>query len=68
MIGIGCAAHIVHNTIKIAVDCLPIDIESIVVKIYSYFYIYIVRVDNLKDFCKFINIEYKQLLGYSKTR
>lgn len=49
-------------------DCSPIDVESIVVKIYSYFYIYTVCVESLKNFCEFVSIEYKQILGYSKTR
>lgn len=68
LIGVGCGAHIVHNAIQSASDCLPIDVECIIVKIYSYFYIYTVRVEELKDFCMFVDIEYKQLLGYSKTR
>ena len=68
LIGIGCFAHIVHNAVQAASDCLPIDIEAVVVKIYSYFYIYTVRVEELKEFCEFVEIEYKQLLGYSKTR
>lgn len=44
LIGLGCAAYIVHNGLKVAVDCLPVDIECIVVKVYSYFYLYTVRV------------------------
>lgn len=68
VIGVGCTAHIVHNTIKTAADLLPIDIENIVVKIYSHFYIYTVRVESLKEFCDEMNIEYKKLLGYSNTR
>jgi hypothetical protein len=31
--GVGCAAHIVHNCLQTEVDALPIDIEVIVVKI-----------------------------------
>ena len=68
LIGVGCNAHILHNAIKTACDCLPIDVEVIIVKIYSYFYIYTVRVESLKEFCEFVDIEYNQLLGYSKTR
>ena len=26
------------------------------------------RVETLKDFCNFVDIEYRQVLGYSKTR
>jgi len=33
LIGVGCAAHIIHNAIQTAADCLPIDIECIIVKI-----------------------------------
>jgi len=68
LIGVGCAAHIIHNAIQTAADCLPIDIECIIVKIYTFFYIYIVRVKELKDFCMFVEIEYKAIIGYSKTR
>lgn len=68
LIGIGCGAHIVHNAIKTAADCLPVDFESIIVKIYSFFYIYSVRVEALKEFCDSTDTEYHKLLGYSKTR
>lgn len=68
LIGIGCGAHIIHNVIKTAADCLPVDFECIIVKIYSFFYIYSVRVEALKEFCNEANTEYKKLLGYSKTR
>lgn len=68
ILGVGCAAHIVHNTIKTAADCLPIDVEMIVHKIYYYFHTYTVRVESLKDFCSFAEIEYRKLLGYSNTR
>lgn len=36
-IGGGCAFHIIQNAIQIAVDCLPINIECIIVKIYYFF-------------------------------
>ncbi|KAL4126194.1 hypothetical protein QTP88_010420 [Uroleucon formosanum] len=65
LIGIGCGAHIIHNAVKTAADCLPVDFECIIVKIYSFFYIYSVRVEALKEFCNAANTEYKQLLGYT---
>lgn len=68
IIGVGCAAHVVHNSLKFACDFLPLDLECIVVKIYSHFYIYTVRVEALKSICESAEIEYKQLLGYAKTR
>lgn len=68
LIGIGCGAHIIHNAIKTAADCLPVDFECIIVKIYSFFYIYSIRVEVLKEFCDSTDTEYQKLLGYSKTR
>lgn len=44
------------------------DVEHIVTKIYSYFYLYTVRVETLKDFCEEAEMQYKRMLGYSKTR
>lgn len=41
---------------------------GIVVKIYSYFHIYTVRVEKLKDVCEIDGLDYSQLLGYVKTR
>lgn len=70
LIGIGCGApaHIVHNTLKAACDQMPFDVESTVVKIYSHFYIYTVRLTKLKEFCDSVGTEYQRLNGYSKTR
>lgn len=53
---------------KKACDAIPIDVEYIVVKIYSHFYIYTVRVEALKGFCDEADVEYLKLLGYAKTR
>lgn len=36
LIGIGCTAHIVHNSLKSACDAVPFDVECIVVKIYTF--------------------------------
>lgn len=68
LVGIGCAAHILNNAIQTAADCLPVDVQIFISKMYSYFYIYTVRVNELKEFCEFVDIEYKKLLGYSATR
>lgn len=68
IIGVGCAAHIAHNAIQTVAGLLPVDVKHIVKKIYSYFYIYTVRVENLKDFCEEAEMQYKRMLGYSKTR
>lgn len=68
LLGIGCAAHIVHNAIQTAGDCLPIDVEAVIMKIYYYFYIYTVRVQSFTEFCDFADVEYQRILGYGKTR
>lgn len=68
LLGLGCNAHMLHNTVQTAADCLPVDAEQIVCKIYNYFSIYTVRVGTLQEFCDFVGVEYRKLLGYSKTR
>ena len=68
IIGVGCAAHIVHNALQNACDILPIDVECIVVKIYTFFHRYTVRTEALKKFCETIGLQYRSLLGYTKTR
>lgn len=55
-------------TLKAACDQMPFDVEMIVVKIYSHFYLTTVRVANLKQFCDSVDVEYRKLLGYCKTR
>jgi hypothetical protein len=60
--------HVIHNTIEAGTHVLPVGTEDIVSKIYSNFYLYTVRVENLKEFCELVNQEYKEILGYSKTR
>lgn len=68
ILGIGCSAHILHNSVQTACDALPIDIEVIVVKVYKFFFQYTVRVTTLKEFCEFANIEYKRVLSHGNTR
>jgi hypothetical protein len=66
IIGIGCGAHIVHNCLQCAVDCLPIDIECFAVKVYKHFNIY--TVEELKIFCDFAGNYYAKLLEHENTR
>jgi hypothetical protein len=68
IIGVGCAAHIVHIATQTGADCLPVDIENTVGKIYQHFHIYTVLVQTLKDFCGFVDVKYKNILGHIKTR
>lgn len=68
VIGVGCAAHIVHNAVQTAADVLPVDIQGIIRKVFQYFHQFTVRVEHLKLFCDFVDIEYKTVLGASNTR
>lgn len=43
LIGVGCSAHIVHNAIKHACLLLPVNIENMVVSIFSHFYYTLIR-------------------------
>lgn len=67
ILGIGCSAHILNNTVQTACDVLPVDFE-VVVKIYKFFYQYTVRGTHLMEFCEFVNIEFKRLVSHSTTR
>lgn len=44
-------------------DVIPVDVEIIVNKIFQFFHIYTVRVEHLKKFYEYANIEYKNILG-----
>jgi hypothetical protein len=66
--GIGCATHILHNAIQTSADILPIDVEAIVNEIFLYFHICMVWVEELKEFCDFVVVEYKKILGSVQTR
>ncbi|KMQ89919.1 hypothetical protein RF55_10387 [Lasius niger] len=68
IIGVGCPAHIINNTVHKGCDNFSIDIESIVMKIYNYFSVFTVRTEALKDFCQESDVEYSKLLYHSKTR
>lgn len=68
LVGVGCPAHILHNTIRHGVDTLDIDVECIVLKLHNFFSIYTVRTEELKEYCTFVESNYKPLLSHSKTR
>ncbi len=65
---VGCPVHIMHDCIQTAAGTLDYDIEVIVFKIYSYFSIYTVQNEKLKEFCDFVDTEHEVLLSHSKTR
>jgi hypothetical protein len=66
--GIGCPAHILHNTFSRASGILSVDVEVIVLKIFNYFEIYTIRTEKLKEFCSFVDINHQTLLSHLRTR
>ena len=68
LVGVGCPAHVLNNCVQHGADTLDVDVESMIMKIYNYFSIYTVRTEHLKEYCEFVEVEYRQLLYHSKTR
>lgn len=68
LFGIGCEGHVVHNAFDAATDELPIDIEAVVVKLFRFFSIYTVRVENLKAFLEAAGNQYKAMTRHCGTR
>ncbi|XP_074873076.1 uncharacterized protein LOC142024770 isoform X2 [Carettochelys insculpta] len=66
--GVGCGARIVENCLQTAADCLPIDLESFVLKVCKCFHIYAVRVEGLEGFCRFVDLEYSKLLEHGNIK
>lgn len=69
LVGVGCPAHVLHNALHHGLDQLgAFDMDSLVLKVFNFFSIYTVRTAELKEFCDFVDIEYRNLLYHSKTR
>ena len=64
----NCNAHIVHNTLKFALGNLNVDIENIVLKIYSHFSMSAKRRETLKQFHIFVETEFHEILRHVPTR
>lgn len=64
----NCHAHIVHNTVKFAMNCLTQDVENIILKIYSHFSSSAVRREELKKFVASVNGEWHELKRHVGTR
>lgn len=68
IVGVGCPAHVLHNSVQHGTDVLKIDVEVFVMKLFNYFSIYTVRTETLKAICEYIEVNYEKLLSHSKTR
>uniref|UniRef100_A0A8C6LFC2 Uncharacterized protein n=1 Tax=Nothobranchius furzeri TaxID=105023 RepID=A0A8C6LFC2_NOTFU len=64
----NCPAHIAHNTCKHACDQLSVDIEALVLKIYSHFSVSASRREELQSFFNFVDIEWHEILRHVCTR
>jgi hypothetical protein len=67
IIDVVCTAHTVHRAMETAIDCLPLDLENIFGKLDQHFHIYTSCMQTLKDFCDFVYVEFKNILGHVKT-
>ena len=68
LIGLSCSAYLLHNCIHHGAGRMNIDIENNANKIYQYFSVYTVRIEQLKEYREFANHEYKRLFSHSNTR
>ena len=63
----NCHAHIVHNTVKHALDQLTVDVENVVLKVYGFFSTSAKRRESLKEFCRFCDVEFQEILRHVTT-
>ena len=68
MFDLGCICHLENLALKAAMKSLPINIDSLLVDVNTHFYMSVKRKDQLKEFCDFVNITYKKILGHMETR
>ena len=68
LIEVGFSAHVLNNCIHHGTERMNIDIVNNINKIYQYFSLYTVRIEQLKEYCEFVNCEYKKLLSHNTTR
>ena len=68
LVGVGCPAHILNNCLHHGTNQMTIDVESIICKTYQYFCIYTVCSEELKDYCNFVDTDYRKLLSHNITR
>lgn len=64
----NCNCHVLHNMAKHTRKTLKFDVESLVLKIYNEFSTSSKRYDQLKEYCKFLETEYKKLLKHIPIR
>jgi hypothetical protein len=68
LIGMGCLCHVLHNAVKNASKLLKVDIEAIILRTYSEFSSHSKRLEVLKEFYFFCDMEFAELLRHVPTR
>ena len=63
----NCNCHVLNNCVKYALKAFSFDVESFVIKTYNSFSSSAKNSEALKDFCDFVDIEYKELLRHVPT-
>lgn len=64
----NCHAHIIHNCVKFSIDFLGLDVENLILKIYSHFSMSAKRREELKSFHEFVDCEWRELIRHVGTR
>lgn len=65
----NCCAHMVHNTLKHALEQVyTVDVETIVIRTFNHFSSSAKRLEELKSFYEFVDIEWTNLLRHVPTR
>lgn len=68
MLDAKCLAHILHNATRYAAANLDLDIENVVLKVYSHFSISASRTAQLREFWEFVEVDKCNLLHHLITR
>jgi len=68
LIPVGCPAHILHNAAEKGAKRLTVEVETIVLKISSYFKSQTGRVSSLKQLCEQLNTNYSTPPTHTPTR
>ncbi|CAM4829141.1 unnamed protein product [Rotaria magnacalcarata] len=63
----NCYCHVLHNAVHTAHDDLPIDIETILCKLYSYFSRSAKRMENLKEYFDFVQVDFQAELQLQRS-
>lgn len=64
----NCLAHLLHNTSKFATAKMSVDVENVVLKIYSHFSTSATRTAHLQEFCEFLEMDQCNIVRHVMTR